>query len=163
MRKASLAILFLALVSNGFGWARDNNPPRNYSVLGGVVGSLAGLGIGGILGGVALSSKADDCSENSNPEGGDLCGLFVLAGMGAGAGIGYSLGVPVGGHFKAGLFTREFAINFAAMAVLTGMLAFSDYKMYQWQDEKSLNITIPLSLVIPQVSSYWLGNSRMLE
>jgi hypothetical protein len=135
-------------------------PVAAYSPLHGVYGSLIGIGVGGLVGILVAAPMVNDCKDGESDrdeESGSLCGLFGVFGMGIGAGIGYSLGVPVGGHFSQGLLTRKFAINMAAAALLTGVLAYTDWQAYDAYNQASFKFTIPLSVAAPHLASYLIG------
>lgn len=133
-------------------------PVAAYSPLNGFYASLIGIGAGGLTGAFIGGANADRCKDReSGNEYGSLCGLHLLFGMGIGAGVGYSLAVPVGGHFRQGLLTRKFAINMAAITVLTGVLAYTDWRLYESYDEASYRISIPLSVVAPHLAAYLIG------
>lgn len=135
-------------------------PVPAYSPLHGVFGSLIGTVVGGFAGGIAAAPRVKECSDREtgrDEDSGSLCGLNAVFGVGIGAGIGYSLGVPMGGHFGRGMLTRKFAINLAAITVLTGVLAYTDWRLLEAYGNASYSVTIPLSLVAPHLAAYLIG------
>ena len=137
-----------------------STPVPVYSPLHGIYGSLIGMVVGGLAGGLAAAPAVEECTDGESgrdEDSGSLCGLYAVFGAGVGAGIGYSLGVPVGGHFGRGMLTRKFAINMAAISVLTGVLAYADWRMLEAYGSASFNVTIPLSVVAPHLAAYLIG------
>jgi hypothetical protein len=141
-------------------------PVPAYSPLHGVYGSMIGLGMGMFVGVAVMAPSMSACKERSNsgssdPDSdsgyGSLCSLGGLLGMAIGGPIGYSLGVPVGGHISQGLLTRKFAINIAAITVLTGVLAYTDWRLFEAYGDPSCKVTIPLSVVAPHLAAYLIG------
>lgn len=158
-RIRTLFVLWAVTATSAFPQARvtAEPPPPDYSILGGVLGSLGGLTAGGIVGIVAAAPAVNRCQEGSDSDTKGLCVSTGLVGMGIGASLGYSLGIPIGGHMKGGLWNRKFALNLAAMTAVTGALALVDYGLYAAYDEKSFRVSIPLSLVVPHVAAYFIG------
>lgn len=144
--------------ASGPGKSRGTDPLPAYSPLHGIYGSLIGTVLGGVVGALAAAPSVNSCKDGeTGSETGSFCGLYGVFGVGIGAGIGYSLGVPVGGHFSQGLVTRRFAINLAAITVLTGVLAYTDWTLMEAYGSPSYRITIPLSMAAPHLAAYLIG------
>lgn len=163
-------LLFLAL--SGLAVPCRSEPTNHripeYSILGGALGGLAGFTAGGFIG-AGIGSKVAGCEEDRGPSMPDAdddfdglgCGLGVVYGFGIGSGIGYTLGIPIGAYFGKDLATKPFAANLAANALLAGALAYANYKLFEWKDEKSFGIIIPLDLLMPPALSYWMGKHAL--
>jgi len=156
MRKYVKKGVFLVLLLGCLASAEVNNR-QVYSAKNAFIGSVVGLGVGSVIGGLAAGPSTESCKDEANQEYVGFCSLGILYGMGIGAGLGYSLAIPVGGHFSGGLWDKRFAANLASIIALTGILAYADYKLYEDYNEKSLKITIPISLIAPHVASYLIG------